>query len=161
MMTAAPEPFREQLARALDWEDAHVGFSKAIEGIPSDKRGARAAGFEHTPWDLLEHLRLALSDLVDFATNISYAHTLNWPSDYWPPRSAPADSEWEESIARFRADLARLQGLARDTSIELLSPVPTGTPAQTHLRNILLAIDHNAYHVGQLVAVRRALGIWV
>ena len=155
------ESLREQLARVLDWEEAHVGFDKALAGIPADKRGAQAAGFEHTPWQLLEHLRIALRDLVDFALNPHYAHTMNWPQDYWPKRAAPLDKEWEESVAAFRADLARLQALTRDASIDLSAPVPTGKTTQTYLRTILLAIDHNAYHVGQIVAVRRALGIWI
>jgi hypothetical protein len=161
MTTSTLEPLREQLARALDWEEAHAGFSKALDGIPVDKRGVRATGMDHTLWELLEHLRLALTDLVDFAVNTQYAHTLNWPSDYWPRRSTPSGSEWDNSVATFRADLARLQSIARDAATDLFAPVPRGTPAQTHLRNILIAIDHNAYHVGQIVAMRRALGIWV
>lgn len=153
-------PWREQLARTLDWEEAHVGFGKAIDGIPADKRGALADGFEHTPWQLLEHLRIALADLADFALNAAYEHTRTWPQDYWPPHPAPAEGEWEESVAAYRADLSRLQRITRDPSIDLLGPVPTGKPTQTHLRNILLALDHNAYHIGQIVAVRRALGVW-
>jgi uncharacterized damage-inducible protein DinB len=159
-MTTA-DPLREQLARVLDWEEAHVGFSKVIGDIPPDKRGAHAPGFEHTLWQLLEHLRLALHDLVDFAVNPQYAQTMAWPNDYWPRHSGPTGTEWEDSVAAYRADLARLQAVARDPAIDLFARVPTGKPTQTHLRNILLAIDHNAYHVGQLVAVRRALGIWV
>jgi hypothetical protein len=160
-MTTTLEPLRDQLARVLDWEEAHAGFGKAIDGIPADKRGARAEGFEHTPWQLLEHLRIALGDLVDFAINPQYAHTMEWPHDYWPQRPAPTDGEWEQSVAAFRADLARLQAIARDASIDLFASVPTGKTTQTYLRTILLAIDHNAYHVGQIVALRRALGIWL
>jgi hypothetical protein len=159
-MTTAVDPLREQLARALDWEEAHAGFGKALDGIPADQRGARAAGFEHTLWQLLEHLRLAMRDLADFADNPRYVHNLKWPDDYWPKRPAPQGNEWDESVAAYRADLARLQAIARDSSIDLLAPVPTGKPTQTQLRNLLLALDHNAYHVGQIVALRRALGVW-
>ena len=151
---------REHLARALDWEEAHAGFEKSLTGIPPDRRGDRAQGFEHSPWQLLEHLRIALDDLVDFAVNPKYAHTRNWPQDYWPTAAVPTDKEWQDSVAGYRAGVARLQGIARDASVDLLAPVPTGKPSQTQLRNILLAIDHNAYHLGQIVAVRRALGIW-
>ena len=151
---------REHLARALDWDEAHAGFEKAIAGLPSDKRGARADGFEHTPWQLVEHLRLALRDLVDFADNPQYAHTMTWPQDYWPKTAVPSEAEWQASVSAFRADLARLQAIVRDPAIDLLAPVPTGKASQTQLRNILLAIDHHAYHVGQIVAVRRALGAW-
>ena len=159
-MTTASDPLREQLARVLDWEEAHVGFSKTIDGIPPDKRGARAGGFEHTPWQLLEHLRIAMRDLADFALDPRYEHTRNWPQDYWPAQDKPGEGEWDSSVAAYRADLARLQTLVRDGSVDLLAPVPTGKKTQTHLRNILLAIDHNSYHLGQLVAVRRALGVW-
>jgi uncharacterized damage-inducible protein DinB len=160
MTTPGLESLREQLARVLDWEEAHVGFAKAIAGIPDDKRGALAAGFEHTPWQLLEHLRIATHDLLDFAINPHYAHAMDWPRDYWPKSAAPTAQEWDESVAAFQSDLARLQTLARDASVDLLAPVPTGKKTQTYLRTILLTLDHNAYHVGQLVAVRRALGIW-
>jgi hypothetical protein len=159
-MTMDVDAVREHLARALDWEEAHAGFDKALGNIPPEKRGARPDGFEHSPWQLLEHLRIALADLVDFAVNPHYAHTKQWPEDYWPKSAVPTDDEWQASVRAFRADVARLQAIARDASIDLLAPVPTGKAAQTQLRNILLAIDHNAYHVGQLVAVRRALGIW-
>jgi uncharacterized damage-inducible protein DinB len=151
---------RDHLARALDWEEAHAGFEKSLTGIPPDRRGDRAAGFEHSLWQLLEHLRIALDDLVDFAVNPSYAHTRDWPHDYWPKSAVPTEEEWQTSLGAFRAGLARLQALARDASVDLLAPVPTGKASQTQLRNILLAIDHNAYHLGQVVAVRRALGIW-
>jgi hypothetical protein len=159
-MTTAGDPLREQLARVLDWEEAHVGFGKTIDGIPPDKRGARAGGFEHTPWQLLEHLRLALRDLTDFAAKSDYQHSMTWPDDYWPARPTPSADEWDASVNAYRADLKRLQQIVLDPSTDLLAPVPTGKPTQTHLRNILLAIDHNAYHLGQLVAVRRALGVW-
>jgi hypothetical protein len=160
-MTTRVDAWREQLARALDWEEAHVGFSKAISDIAPDVRGARAAGFEHTPWQLLEHLRIALDDLVDFAVNPVYVHHRAWPDDYWPKQPAPSEQEWNDSVTAFRGALSRLQQIARDPAIDLLSPVPTGKATQTHLRNLLLALDHNAYHVGQIVALRRALGVWV
>jgi uncharacterized damage-inducible protein DinB len=159
-MATTADPVREQLARVLDWHEAHVPFSKAIEGIPAAQRSAHANGFEHSPWQLLEHLRLALRDLVDFAVNPEYRHALKWPDDYWPANTTPSEQEWNDSVAAYRADLARMQAIARDPAIDLLAPVPCGKQTQTFLRTILLAIDHNAYHVGQLVAVRRALGIW-
>jgi hypothetical protein len=157
---ATVDSWREQLARALDWEDAHVGFDKALSNIPPDKRGSRAAGLPHSPWQLLEHLRLAVRDLVDFAVNPHYAHTMKWPDDYWPADENPSAQQWEASLAAFRTDLEGLQAIARDATIDLFAPVPSGKPRQTQLRNLILALDHNAYHVGQIVAVRQALGIW-
>jgi uncharacterized damage-inducible protein DinB len=158
-----PEPtdaFREHLVRVLDWEEAHVAFDKAIDGIPPDKRGARAAGFEHSPWELLEHLRIAQEDILDFCVNAHYEHTLNWPDDYWPKDPAPPTARaWTDSIASYTRSREELKRLAREVD-DLTARVPTGKRTQTYLRTILLAADHTAYHVGQLIAVRRALGVW-
>jgi hypothetical protein len=151
--------FRDHLARALEWEDAHVGFDKAIDGIPADKRGARAPGFEHSPWQLLEHMRLAQEDIYDFCVNAKYVHTMKWPDDYWPSAAPPSDAAWSASIESFTRARDRMKALARDVK-DLTATVPTGTAEHTYLRAILLVADHTAYHVGQLVAVRRALGIW-
>ena len=152
---------RAQLARTLDWDEAHVGFGKALDGIPADRRGARAAGFEHSPWQLLEHMRIGQEDILDFCVNPVYVHNRKWPDDYWPNDPAPPTAQaWNESVSAFKKDCVRLQELARDEKIDLLSTVPTGTGHQTYLRALLLVLDHNAYHVGQLVAVRRALGTW-
>ncbi len=149
---------RDQLARLLDWEEAHVGLDKAVDGIPVDRRGAQAAGFEHSPWQLLEHMRLAQADILDFCVNANYEHSLKWPDDYWPGPTPPREAAWQESIASFRQSREKMKALSRD--VDLTARVPTGKGNQTYLRAILLVADHAAYHVGQLVAVRRALGIW-
>src|SRR5215211_8488004 len=153
------DPLREQLARLLDWQEAHVGFDKAVEGIPPDRRGAHAAGFEHAPWDLGEHMRIAQEDILDFCVNANYLHAMTWPDDYWPKDPNPDETAWQESLAMFTRSREKLKQLARDVK-DLTAPVPTGKANQTYLRAILLVADHTAYHVGQLVAVRRALGIW-
>jgi len=154
------DPLRLQLSRILDWEEAHVGFDKAIDGIPADKRGAIPPGFEHSIWQLLEHMRLAQQDVLDFCFNAKYVHTMKWPDDYWPS-AVPANAKaWDDSVAAFKSDRARLQALAQDESIDLHALVPTGKGRQTFLRAILLMADHNAYHLGQIVVVRRALGVW-
>jgi hypothetical protein len=159
-MRESTTALRDQLARVLDWEDAHVGFDKAVDGIPSDKRGARAAGFEHSVWQLVEHIRLAQDDILDFCVNSAYKHTLKWPDDYWPKDPAPpSEKAWTESIAAFVRSREKLKRLATDIE-DLTAKVPTGKGHQTYLRGILLAADHVAYHVGQIVAVRRALGVW-
>lgn len=159
-MRKTTDAFRNHLVRALDWEEAHVGFDKAVEGIPPDKRGARAPGFEHSPWELLEHMRIAQEDIVDFCVNANYEHTMKWPDDYWPPQPAPPNARaWTDSIASFTRSRDALQRLAREVE-DLTAKVPTGKGTQTYLRAILLAADHTSYHVGQLVAVRRALGVW-
>jgi DinB superfamily len=151
---------RDHLARLLDWEDAHVGFDKAVDGIPAGKRGARAAGFEHSPWQLVEHIRLAQEDILDFCVNNSYQHTMKWPDDYWPKDPAPPNPKaWTDSLGSFARSREALKQLAHDVD-DLTAKVPTGKAQQTYLRAILMAADHAAYHVGQLVAVRRALGAW-
>ena len=150
---------RAHLVRFLDWEDAHAGFDKAVDGIPPGKRGARAPGFEHSPWQLLEHLRLAQDDILDFCLNPNYQHTLKWPDDYWPGPEPASDAAWNESIAGFRRSREKMKAVARETP-DLTATVPTGKDRQTYLRAVLLVADHTAYHVGQLVSVRRALGIW-
>jgi uncharacterized damage-inducible protein DinB len=161
LMKTSSDPLRAQLVRVLDWEEAHVGFDKAVDGIPEDKRGARAAGFDHSLWQLVEHIRIAQADIVDFCVNAKYVHNRHWPDDYWPKDPAPPDAEaWDASIKDFKADRETLKQLAQDTGVDLFALVPTGKGHQTYLRALLLVADHNAYHLGQLVAVRRALGIW-
>ena len=151
---------RDHLVRALEWEDAHVGFDKAVAGIPADARGARAVGFQHSAWQLVEHLRIAQEDILDFCVNANYSHTMEWPRDYWPAEPKPADQRaWSASLEAFRASRDQMKRVAREVS-DLTAAVPTGKPNQTYLRAILLVIDHAAYHVGQLVALRRALGVW-
>ena len=162
-MTATPnalDAVRDHLARVLDWEEAHVGFDKAVDGIPPDDRGARAPGFEHSPWQLLEHIRLAQDDILDFCVNAKYVHTMKWPDDYWPANPAPPnDKAWTDSLASYARSREALKRVARDTP-DLTATVPTGKDKQTFMRAILLIADHTAYHVGQIIAVRRALGIW-
>ena len=151
---------REQLVRVLNWEEAHAGFDKAIGGIPFASCGVQAPGFEHSVWQLLEHLRLAQRDILDFCVKANYVHDMKWPDDYWPKSPAPpSEDAWHASIAAFKSDREQFQALARDTP-DLFALVPTGKGHQTYLRGILLEADHAAYHVGQIVAVRRALGVW-
>jgi hypothetical protein len=154
------DAIRDHLLRVLDWEDAHVNFDKAVDGVAPDVRGRRAAGFEHSPWQLLEHIRLAQDDILDFCINENYQHRLAWPDDYWPAEPAPpGEKAWTDSLAAYGRARAQLKQLVRQVD-DLTAPVPTGKPKQTYLRAILLTADHTAYHVGQLVAVRRALGSW-
>jgi hypothetical protein len=117
---------REHLVRVLAWEDAHVGFDKAVDGIPPESRGRRAPGLEHSPWQLLEHLRLAQEDILDFCVNPSYAHTMTWPDDYWPKDAAPPrEQAWRESVAAYVRSRDALAQLAREVD-DLAARVPTG-----------------------------------
>ena len=117
---------RDHLVRLLDWEEAHVGFDKAVDGIPPDKRGLRPPGFEHSPWQLLEHIRIAQDDILDLCVNAKYEHTMKWPDDYWPVDPAPPDAQaWTESLAAYGRSRGKLQQLARDVK-DLTASVPTG-----------------------------------
>lgn len=159
-MAAAGDPVREHLVRVLEWEDAHVGFDKAVSGLAAEALATRPPGFEHSVWQLVEHIRLAQADILDFCLDPHYQHTLTWPDDYWPATPAPAEhTAWAASLSAYRRDRARLQKLARDVP-DLAALVPTGKDAQTYFRALLLTADHTAYHVGQIVSVRRALGVW-
>jgi uncharacterized damage-inducible protein DinB len=158
-MPEPSDPIRDHLVRALDWEEAHVGFDKAVDGIPPDKRGARAPGFEHSLWQLVEHIRLAQDDILDFCVNAKYEHKMKWPDDYWPDAAPPSEQAWHDSLAAYKRSLDTMKQLAREVP-DLAAAVPTGKPKHTYLREILLVIDHTAHHVGQVIDVRRALGIW-
>jgi len=150
---------REQLAAVLRWEDAHAGFDRVVEGVPQQRWSAGAPGPPHTLWQLLEHIRLAQHDILDFCRNPDYAE-LRWPDDYWPPASAtPTAGDVTASIAAVREDREALAAMALDSGIDLLARIPHGT-GQTYVRELLLAADHSSYHLGQMVVVRRALGIW-
>jgi uncharacterized damage-inducible protein DinB len=143
----------------LAWHDAHVEFEGAIAGIPKSKRGQSPPGLPYSPWQLLEHLRLAQKDILEFCRNPKYVE-MHWPDDYWPKDPAPPDAKaWDASVASFKRDREKMKHVARETK-DLYSSVPTGDETQTYLRALLLVTDHNAYHLGQLVAVRRALGEW-
>ena len=150
---------REQLAAVLRWEDAHAGFDRIVKGVPQQRWSAVAPGLPYTLWQLLEHIRLAQHDILDFCRNPGYAE-LRWPDDYWPPAGAtPTAGEVSASIAALREDREALGRLALDASIDLFARIPHGS-GQTYLRELLLVIDHSSYHLGQMVAARRALGIW-
>jgi len=150
---------RDQLADALGWHEAHATFDDAVDGLSPDLRGRRATGFPHSPWELLEHLRLAQHDILDFCRNPAYKAP-SWPEGYWPKNPSPPDARaWDESVRTYRDDRRAFQELVRNKAIKLDDRIPHGE-GQTYGREVLLAIDHAAYHVGQLIAVRRALGAW-
>jgi hypothetical protein len=151
------EVLRSHLERLLDWEDAHVGFEAVIEGIPPEVRGAQPRGLPYSAWQLLEHLRLCQRDILEFCRNPGYVDPKSM-AEYWPAAVAPPTSEdWEASVAGFRADLEDMKRLVREGN--LFAAVPRGT-GQTLLREVMLLADHNAYTLGELVVLRRLLGIW-
>jgi hypothetical protein len=153
------EQMRAQLVNALAGKGAHVDFEGAIKNFPFELQGRKPEGAQHSAWQLLEHLRIAQADILDFCVNSNYEE-LRWPEEYWPSSDAPkSGSEWDRSIAGFRKDLKAMQDLIADPLRDLFARIPHGD-GQTLFREALLVIDHNAYHIGQLVTVRHLLGIW-
>lgn len=148
---------RQHLLELLDGGGAHVKFDAAIRDIPEKLRGKKPDGLPHSAWMLLEHLRIAQWDILEFSRNSKH-ESPKWPEGYWPSSDAD-DTAWNRSIREFRRDLKSVQDLVADPKTDLYAPLPWGS-GQTILREALLVADHNAYHVAQIVDVRRLLGAW-
>lgn len=150
---------RDHVLYLLRGGGAHLSFDKAVEWLPAKLRGAKPAGVPHTPWRLVEHMRIAQWDILDFCRNPRYK-SLEFPKGYWPRGDAPSNTAaWNDSIKRFRNDLKEMEKLVDDPKTDLFARIPHGE-GQTILREALLVADHNAYHLGQLVLIRRLLGAW-
>lgn len=155
-MKAVEDPLRQHLVRALEWEEAHLALEESLNGLPAAVRGKRPRGLPHSPWELLEHIRLAQRDLLEFSRNGRYVAG-KWPEDYWPKTPAPPSARaWKESLEKTAADRRAFQDFVAKTP-DLYAEIP-GHPGKTILRSVLLAIDHTSYHVGQLLTVRKLLG---
>jgi hypothetical protein len=152
-------PLRKELAYLLKGGGAHVHFMDALEGFPEGKRGTYAQGLPHTGWQLLEHARLAQWDILEFSRNPNHVSP-DFPEGYWPKVPAPqTDEEWNDSMYAFRRDLREMIRLVENRHTDLHVPIPHGE-GQTILREALVLADHNSYHLGQLIDLRRALGSW-
>ena len=150
---------RAHLIVLLKGGGAHVHFEDALEGFPADKRGVFIKGLPHTAWQLLEHARIAQWDILEFSRNPKHVSP-PFPGGYWPKTPVPPNEEaWDASVKAFLHDLKEMVKLVQNPRTNLFSKIPGGD-GQTILREALLAADHNAYHLGQLVYVRRALGAW-
>ena len=152
------DPLRTHLIDLLHWHDAHADLERAVDAVPAVARGRVPQGAPHSLWQLVEHLRLAQNDILDFCVNPRYREK-KWPDDYWPSVAPRSDAAWDEAIAGYQADRQALERLVADPATDLFATIPHGS-GQTYLREVLLVADHNAYHIGQIVIVRRLLGIW-
>jgi uncharacterized damage-inducible protein DinB len=153
------DTLREQIAKLLEWQDAHATFDAAVEGLPPELRGATVEGAPYSAWQLLEHIRIAQADILEFTVSSEYGEK-RWPDDYWPDAPEPPSPEaWDRSIEAYHVDRRALQYLARKPEIDLFAPIPHGE-GQTYLRELLLVADHTAYHVGEMILLRRLLGAW-
>lgn len=161
-MSRENKALRTHLLHLLRGEGAHLDFEKAIAGLPAELRGVKSPGTSVTAWRLLEHLRIAQWDILEFSRNPKHKSP-KWPEGYWPEGDAPPnDAAWRQSVERFRADLKAMQNLVKNPATDLFVPISSGPggDGQTVLREALLVADHNAYHLGQLVMLRRLLGAW-
>ena len=150
---------RELLSRALAWGDAHASFDDAVADLDPAFRGVRPQGLSHSAWELLEHLRIAQWDILEFTRDPRHVSP-RFADGYWPAGDAPPDAAaWERSLAGFRDDLKGLCDLVANPATDLFARIPHGE-GQTVLREALLVADHNAYHLGQMVMLRKLLGVW-
>ena len=150
---------RQHLLGLLNGGNAHADFSTALQGLPVALRGKRPKGAQHSPWEILEHMRLAQWDILEFSRDSKHTSP-DWPGGYWPKTQAPPTATaWSRSVKGFQADLKAMCELIRHPSTNLYARIPHGT-GQTVLREALLVTDHNAYHLGEMVLVRRLLGSW-
>jgi hypothetical protein len=150
---------REQVLYLLDGGGAHAKFDEVVADVPPKLLGQKPAGLPHSLWMLLEHLRIAQRDILEFSRNQKHASP-KWPEGYWPKTEAPpSPAAWNASVKKFRQDLKAMQDLLKDPKTDLFAKIPWGD-GQTVLREALLLADHNAYHLGQMLDVRRLLGAW-
>ena len=150
---------REHVLYLLDGGGAHAKFDEVVADIPPKLLGQKPAGLPHSLWMLLEHLRIAQWDILEFSRNPKHASP-KWPEGYWPAAEAsPSAAAWSASVEKFRQDLKAMQDLVKDPKTDLFAKIPWGD-GQTVLREVLLLADHNAYHLGQMLDVRRLLGAW-
>ena len=157
-LKAADKSLRYWLDWLLAGGNAYVTFDHAIGGLPPKLRGAKAPGLPHSCWELLEHIRIAQWDILDFSRNPNYEQR-PWPEGYWPRNAAPKKGEWEKCVRQCRADRRAIRKMIKDPRTDLHAPLPWDKD-KTVLREVLLLADHNTYHLGQLVLVRKALGAW-
>jgi len=150
---------RQHLDYLLNDGGAHAKFEDVISDFPRNLRGTKPPGLPHSAWMLLEHMRIAQWDILEFSRNPRHASP-EWPSGYWPnTETPPTSAAWNASIRSFSKDLKQMQDLVANPKIDLFARIPWGN-GQTILREALLVADHNAYHLGQLVDLRRLLGAW-
>lgn len=150
---------RHHLLDLLNGGNAHADFDQAVKDLPENLRGARPESAEHSPWELLEHLRIAQWDILEFSRDPAHKSP-DFPAGYWPADPEPPDAKaWDRSVSAFRKDLRAFSELVASEDTDLFAAIPHGD-GQTILREALLAADHNAYHLGQLILVRKLLGAW-
>ncbi len=160
------DSLRRHLDELLAGGHAHATFDKVVADLPKEARGRTAPGMPHSPWMLVEHMRIAQGDILEFSRNAEHKSP-SWPQGYWPASAEPpSDKAWNDAVAHWRHDLKAMRELVRDPKTDLYARIPWGERSsrpqagQTVLREAMLVADHNSYHVGQLITLRRVLGVW-
>jgi len=148
---------RKHLLASLQGRNAHISFEETIKDFPNDYYNNKISGIQYSCWDLLEHLRIAQWDILDFIMNPEY-QSISWPDGYWPKDKGDVE-KWKHSVKNFLNDRKELEAMLEDGEVDLYGPIPHA-PDYSIFREIVLVIDHNSYHTGQLLMLRRALGIW-
>jgi len=155
----ADQTLREPLMQFLRGGVAHMAFEEAVQDFPPEHYNTRPPHLDYTPWALLEHIRIAQWDILEFVRNPDHVSP-PWPAGYWPAPDERADqARWDETIRQFQADYRDLQALAQDPTVDLTAPLPHA-PGYTVLRELLLVIDHNAHHLGEFAILRQVMGTW-
>ncbi len=150
---------RENLLELLKGGGAHLDFEAAVKDMPADLQGKKPQGGVHSPWEILDHLRIAQWDILEFSRNPKHVSP-EFPSGYWPSTQAPPDKKaWDKSVNVFRADLKAMIDLVANEATDLFAPIPNGE-GKNILREALVLADHSSYHLGELVLLRRMLGAW-
>lgn len=156
---ASEKTIRELLLEQLEGRNAHVDFDQALQGLTYKQTGIKVEGLPHTIWELIEHIRIGQADILEFCKNPDYQE-LGWPADYWPESSMPeSERQLEESVQAVREGLDEMRDMIRDRENDLQVPFEHGD-GQTLFREAMLIVDHNSYHIGQIVQIRRLLGSW-
>ena len=151
---------RQQLVNLLAQRQAHMSFEDAVADFPEAHFNTTPPNMDSSFWHLLEHIRLAQWDILDYIRNPAYEYR-DWPRDYWPPLGARADrTAWQATVSQFLADRQALVDIIEDPETDLLAQIPHGEPGHTVLREVLVAADHNAYHIGEFAVLRQTLGLW-
>ena len=151
------DTIRKHLLASLQGRNAHLSFEQTVKYFPDNYYNKKISGIQYSCWDLLEHLRIAQWDILDFIMNPEY-QSKSWPDNYWPKDKGDSE-KWKSSVKNFLNDRKELEAMLEDSAIDLYSPIPHA-PDYTIFREIVIVIDHNSYHTGQLLSLRRALGIW-
>ena len=150
---------RSHLSSLLEGGNAHIKFEDVVKDFPISEINSNFPNVPYSPWGLVEHMRIAQWDILDFIRNPNYKE-MEWPKDYWPAKGKKATKkDWETSIAIFKKDSKELQDMVNNSKTDLYSKIPHGT-GQTLFREVLLVADHNAYHLGEFVLLKRAMGLW-